>query len=260
MLPATKPKLISVVTPVFNGEKFVRDAIESVLKQEGACVEYIVVDGSSIDRTMNIVQEYKDCISLIVSEPDSGMYNAINKGFARASGEILCCLNSDDTYPQGTLKKVVSCFAEGEIDLCFGDCIYVDSENRELFRYKSMDLPYACISRLGRIPFAQPAAFWTRALFDRVGGFDESYRYVADTKFFFECLRHTEARRRHVADYLARFRVHSGGFSTKAATEMENEHRRALDELHIRPGPARLVVEAMLKWKNRKNILRRLVR
>jgi glycosyltransferase involved in cell wall biosynthesis len=251
---------VSVVTPVLNGQKYIRGTIESVLTQDGADIEYIVVDGGSTDRTLAIVREYEDQIALVLSEPDSGMYNAINKGFARASGDIFCYLNSDDIYPPGTIRKVVNCFAEGEIDLCFGDCIYVDSDDREQYRYEGVDLPYGWIARLGRIPFAQPTAFWTRSVFNNVGGFDESYRYVADTKFLLECLGRAGTRRRHIADYLARFRLHADGFTSKAAAEMKEEHRRVLKELGIRPGMSRLVVETVVKWKNLKNIVTKLVR
>jgi glycosyltransferase involved in cell wall biosynthesis len=255
-----KQPVVTVVTPVFNGEKYIRATIESVLAQQEATVEYILVDGASTDRTMQIVQEYAGQIRLVVSEPDRGMYNAINKGFARASGDIFCYLNSDDTYLPGTLKKVVDCFASEAVDLCFGDCIYVDSDDRELFRYTGVDLPYSWIARLGRMPFAQPTAFWTRALFEKVGGFDESYRYVADAKFFFECLRDAETRRRHIADNLATFRLHADGFTSRAAAEMDVEHHRVLKELGIRLGISRFASEAVLKWKNRKNIITKLVR
>jgi glycosyltransferase involved in cell wall biosynthesis len=256
---STQP-VVSVVTPVFNGERYVRRTIESVLAQDGVAIEYVVVDGASTDRTMEIVRAYAERISLILSEPDRGMYNAINKGFARTSGSILCYLNSDDTYLPGTLASVARCFAEQAIELCFGDCIHIDSNDREIFRSHGVDLPYRWITRLGRIPFAQQTAFWTRALFDKIGGFDESYRYVADTKFLFECLRHVEARKAHLPDYLACFRLHADALSTRVAAEMQGEHHRVLRELGIRPGFARLLAEAAVKWRNRKNIAQRLLR
>jgi glycosyltransferase involved in cell wall biosynthesis len=252
--------LVSVVTPVYNGEKYIRRTIESVLAQERAAIEYIVVDGASTDGTMKIVQEYSDRITTIVSEPDSGMYNAINKGFALASGTIFSYLNSDDTYLPGTIAKVVRCFADQALDLCFGNCIYVDATDRELFRYDGIDLPFNWIARLGRIPFAQQTAFWSKTLFDKVGGFDENYRYVADTKFLFQCLRLAQNNKIHVHEYLASFRQHVDAFSTRSAAEMAREHHRVLGELGMRPGLSRWVVEALVKWKNRKNIVNRLAR
>jgi glycosyltransferase involved in cell wall biosynthesis len=260
MDPSRRTTTVTVVTPVFNGEKYIRKTIESVLAQDYASIEYLVVDGASTDRTMQIVSEYEGKISTIISEPDRGMYHAINKGFARATGDILCYLNGDDTYLPGTIEKVVRCFAERAIDLCFGDCIYVGAEDQELFRYEGVELSYHGVARLGRIPFAQQTAFWTKALFHRVGGFDESYRYVADTKFFFECLRHVQTRRLHIPDYLATFRLHDEGFSRKAAAEMRDEHRRALRELAIRPGLSRFAYEALVKWRNRKNLAMKVLR
>jgi glycosyltransferase involved in cell wall biosynthesis len=256
----SKLKTVSVVTPVFNSETYVRDAIESVLRQVGVEVEHIIMDGASTDGTMSIVREYEDAISQVVSEPDTGMYNALNKGFARATGQILCYLNGDDSYNPETLSTVVACFADKSIDMCFGDCTYIDSAGNNLYEYQSVDWPYRRICQLGRIPFAQPAAFWSRRLFDRVGGFDETYRYVADTKFFFECLRHTHGRRQYIPKSLAKFRIHPEGFTVRVAQEMRREHSRALRELGIRPGPARLIAESRWKWKNRNAILTRLIR
>jgi asparagine synthase (glutamine-hydrolysing) len=250
---------VTVVTPVLNGEKYIRETIESVLTQRGPAIEYIIVDGGSTDRTMEIVSEYRSGIAAVFSARDSGMYSAINKGFRHSSGEILSYLNSDDRYLPGTIEKIASVFSEGTVDLCFGNCVYVDKEGRELFRYLGVDLSFEAIKRLGRIPFAQQTTFWTRQLYDRVGGFDESYRYSADAKFLFECLRHTQARRRYIDGYLASFRLHSEALSSKATAAMNEEHKCLLRELDIKPGLSHLFMEAAIKWRNRRNLGARLL-
>lgn len=250
---------ISIVTPVYNGERYLRRTIESVLQQNHPDVEYIVVDGASRDGTMAIVDEYRDRFAAVVSEPDTGMYNAINKGLALSTGEVQAYLNSDDVLVPDALRKVDEAFRDPGIDLCFANCIYIDPEDRELFRYDGVDLSFTNIRRLGRIPFAQQTAFWRRGLLQQVGGFDESYKYVADTRFLLECLRRTDGRKRHIDHYLAKMRLHDDAFSTKAARAMEEEHHRALQESGIRCGLGKWPLEAFVKWKNRANLLRKLL-
>lgn len=246
---------ISIVTPVFNGEKYIRRTIDSIVRQTHPDIEYIVVDGASTDNTMDIVREYGSQISKIISEPDSGMYDAINKGFSLASGKILAYLNSDDTYPPNALATVAHYFSINPGDICFGNCIFIDKEDREIFRYRAVDLTYANVCRLGRIPFAQPAAFWTRDLYDIVGGFDNTYKYVADTKFFLGCLKISNSGPKHIDDYLANFRLHDDAFSAVATQEMVNEHHRALNDFAIKVGVSRYALEAYVKWRNLTNLI-----
>lgn len=251
-----QPK-VSVITPVYNGERFIRRTIESVLGQNYKNVEYIVVDGASTDGTREILREYENKISRIISEPDTGMYDAINKGMKAAKGDILCYLNADDLFFPDTIELVRQRFEKYAIDLCFGNCLYIDENERELFRYDGVPLSYARAARLGRIPFAQQTAFWTKQLFHDIGGFDSSYKYVADTKFLMQCLRITEGRRAHVDQCLSMFRLHDNGFSSKVKDQMTQEHHLIMADLGIHPDPKGGLTNLWVKWKNRKNFLRR---
>lgn len=250
---------VSVITPVYNGERFIRRTIESVLGQTYKNVEYIVVDGASTDGTRAILQEYEHKISRIISEPDTGMYDAINKGMKAATGDILCYLNADDMFFPDTIELIKGCFEGNSIDLCFGNCLYVDENERELFRYDGVPLSFAKAARLGRIPFAQQTAFWTSQLFRDIGGFDSSYKYVADTKFLMQCLRATEGRRLHLRQYLSMFRLHNDGFSSKVKDQMTREHHLIMADLGISPDPMGGLTNLWVKWKNRNNFLRRWV-
>jgi len=103
---------ITVVTPVFNSAAYIREAIESVLGQGYSRLQYIIVDGGSTDGTMEIVNEYRDRVSLIISEADGGMYDAVAKGFEHATGDILCYINADDLFGSGGLKRVGEYFCD----------------------------------------------------------------------------------------------------------------------------------------------------
>lgn len=250
---------VSVITPVYNGERFIRRTIESVLGQTYKNIEYIVVDGASTDGTRAILREYENSIGKIISEPDTGMYDAINKGMKAATGDVLCYLNADDLFFPDTIDLVKDCFENNAVDLCFGNCLYIDENERELFRYDGVPLSFARAARLGRIPFAQQTTFWTKQLFADIGGFDSNYKYVADTKFLMQCLRATEGRRAYVRQYIAMFRQHDNGFSTKVKDQMTKEHHQVLADLGIHPAPKGGLTNLLVKWKNKKNFLRRWV-
>lgn len=249
---------VSVVTPIFNGARFLTRTLESIRAQTYPHVEHIVIDGGSSDGTMLIVEQFKDGIAHIVSEPDRGMYDAINKGFARATGSIFCYLNSDDIYEPDAIELVVKAMVMHNADLCIGNCIFIDQDDKEIRRYKGVPMDFDRARELCRIPFTQPTTFWTRSLHEAVGGFDLSLRYVADTKFFYEALRLSGRVPTHVDRYIARFRQHDEGFSTKAALAMEDEHRLVLSQIQAVPGAMRLAQELRVKWINRMNLLRSL--
>jgi glycosyltransferase involved in cell wall biosynthesis len=251
--------LVSIITPVFNGAKYIRRTIESILSQNYPNIQYIVMDGGSTDNTLNILNKYKNKIDLIISEPDQGMYDALNKGIKLSSGKILCYINADDYFFPDTINRVVTQFFQTNAMFVFGNCIYVDKFEHELYRYSGVDIPYHLVKRLGRIPFAQQSAFWIRDLYDEIGGFDQSYKYVADTKFFFECLRIVGDKKSHLNEFLSMFRQHDDAFSTKVCEQMRIEHDLVLTDLGLSTGYSRYIIEAIVKGRNYRNFIKRIL-
>lgn len=182
-----KPLKISVVTVCYNMEKTIEETLQSVLNQNYSNLEYIVVDGGSTDGTMNIIRKYQDKISLVISEPDNGMYDALRKGFNRASGDIFAWINADDEYLPWTFNYVNEIFSKfNTVNWIGGVPMFMDERRivTDLFpspgakkrkeiasgRYQSRMYGY----------LQQEGMFWRRSLYEKAGGLDINYRYAGD--------------------------------------------------------------------------------
>src|SRR5258706_2145222 len=122
---------VSIITVVYNNETFVADAITSVLQQDHTDIEYIIIDGASADNTMQVIHNYKDRISKIVSEPDNGLYDAMNKGVELATGDVIGILNSDDVYyDEHIISEVVKAFKDNSgIDAVYGNILFCKQDD-----------------------------------------------------------------------------------------------------------------------------------
>src|SRR5690349_19851549 len=119
---------VSLITVTFNSEKHLASCIESVVHQDYPNIEYIVIDGSSTDKTLSIIRDFSAGIDKLISERDGGMYDAINKGLRMATGDIIGVLNSDDILAApDTISKIVACFKEQAVDSLYGDLVYVEA-------------------------------------------------------------------------------------------------------------------------------------
>lgn len=197
--------MISVITPSFNQAQFLGETLESVRSQAYPRVEHIVIDGGSTDRSVDVIREHESALSFWVSEKDRGQSHAINKGFARATGEVLTWLNSDDTLLPGALQTVGQVFADHpDVDLVYGDFLYTDVDGRPMRRrhvYASM--MYETL--LYHDYLGQPAVFFRRRLLDQVGPVDESLYYCMDWDLFLKMWR--VCRPMHVPAVLATYRL-----------------------------------------------------
>lgn len=175
---------ISIITATYNSEKTIRDTIESVLRQSYPHFEYIIVDGASSDHTMDIVRSYEASFGerlRCISEPDGGLYDAMNKGIAMATGNIVGLLNSDDFYTEcNVLERIATAFEENETDAVYGDVHYVSPENlSKCVRYYSSRLFSRSWMRFGFMP-AHPSFYCKKDIYQRFGTFDTSYKVAAD--------------------------------------------------------------------------------
>ena len=218
---------ISVITPCLNSAVYIEQTVLSVLNQSYENVEHIIIDGGSTDGTLDIIRQYENSIYYWLSEPDYGMYDAINKGIRQARGDIFAYINSDDFYYPGALEFVARYFQDHpEVDLLYGDLNFVDAENGVLFRQRYPDFDLSRFQSMKYATIGQPAAFWRRRLWEIVGEFDTSLKMASDFDFF---IRAGQAGRlSHVPWVLAAFRVHEESM-TQHQLEVSNDE---VKELH----------------------------
>lgn len=213
--------LFSIVTPTLNRAQLLEHTVRSISEQTYPRVEHIVIDGGSTDETTDVLRRYEGRYNLRwVSEPDSGMYQAINRGMRLASGEILAYLNSDDLYFPWTLEVVAKAFHDKpNADAVFGDVINIDDEtaNQRLFLFQPFNLDF--IRRTGYL--VQPGVFWRRRLYQDQGPFDESLRYVADCDYWMRAgANHTFVK---VNEFLAVERNHGSTLHETDGARLESE-------------------------------------
>jgi glycosyltransferase involved in cell wall biosynthesis len=180
----TARPLVSIVTPTLNQGGFIEATIRSIQGQTYDRYEHIVVDGGSTDETLDILRRHEGSYPMRwLSEPDRGMYDAVNKGMRLATGEILCYLNSDDLYFPWTLETVVEAFLRHpEADLLCGDCLRVDPDAGSAYLlFQPPPFP-DYVRRTGYL--AQPTVFWRRRVWDDLGDFDAGLRFVADCDYW----------------------------------------------------------------------------
>ena len=212
---------VSLVTASFNAAATIDETIRSVLDQEGVDLEYIVCDGGSSDGTADIIRRHESRLAWWVSERDRGQVDAINKGFAHATGDVLGFLNADDVLAPGALKTVCATFAaEPDVDLVQGGVEWIDFEGRPLGTHLGdmTSLEDALdIFKVwwGNRQWVQPEVFYRRALKDRVGAFDERYHLAFDYDFWVRCFR-AGARVQRIREMLVRFRRHAAQKSVDA--------------------------------------------
>ncbi|AEE50761.1 glycosyltransferase family 2 protein [Haliscomenobacter hydrossis] len=203
---------ISIVTPAFNSAKTIRHTIESVARQTYPNVEYIVVDGGSRDATAAIVNRYSDVVDLFISEPDRGVYDAMNKGIRAATGDVIAILNSDDFYTHShVLEQIVAAFQQSKADSIYGDLQYVDPENTHqvIRHWESGD--YQRQSFLAGWMPPHPTFFVKREVYKRHGLFNLALKSSADYELMLRFLYKHEVSTAYVPDVLVRMRA--GGLS-----------------------------------------------
>lgn len=245
----SKTPRVSIITPSFNQGQFIEETVQSVLNQDFDEIEYIVVDGGSSDNTLAILQKYSDRISTIISEPDQGQGDAINKGFRLAQGEIVAWINSDDFYLPGVVRAAVQILdRHPEIGMVYGDGILIDAEGEILDWHH-----YRTLTSLDLLTFnvlLQPAVFMRRSVLDKAGLLDPSYQLVLDHDLWIRMSAHAQLL--HVAQFWAVERTHGAAKTIAAAAGFVAEAGRLIEQSAQNPllaeeiGSQRRLIDASL--------------
>ena len=219
---------ISIITVVYNNEKTIRDALESVLTQSFSDLEYIVIDGSSQDSTVSIIREYEDKLSYFISERDSGIYDAMNKGIRAAKGDVIGILNSDDLYYSRTvLEDVMIKFEEDHtLDIVYGNLVYVDQEDvgRVVRTWKSKQY-YLNFFEHGNVP-PHPSLFLRRKVYENVGLFDLNFRLAADYELMLRVFKSNCYKSLHIDKVFVKMRL--GGATNRDFRNVKLQNREVL--------------------------------
>lgn len=219
-------QLVSIITPSCNQARYLEQTIRSVLGQDYPCIEYIVIDGASADGSVELIQKYEDRLAYWVSEKDRGQADAINKGLARATGDIIAWLNSDDFYFPGAVASAVKAFeAHPDAGLVYGDTVAVD-ENGEFIHFpksaqwKPEDLLTFHI-------LGQPAVFMRRDVLSNAGFLDPSFHFLLDHHLWIRMASH--APMVYVPERWAAGRFHEAAKNVAQAAKFGEEAFRILD-------------------------------
>ncbi|MCS7010633.1 MAG: glycosyltransferase [Anaerolineales bacterium] len=210
---STSLPLVSIVTPSYNQARFLEETIRSVLAQDYPNLEYIIVDGGSQDGSVEIIQKYAHRLAWWISEKDRGHADALNKGFARARGEILAWLNSDDTYYPGAVRQAVEVLlAHPEVGMVYGDADITDAEGRIIGRFASRQTDYHKLLR-GSVHIPQATTFFRADLYRQVGPLSLDYFFAFDYDLWVKLAK--ISRLLYVPQRWATFRLHEAGKSVK---------------------------------------------
>jgi glycosyltransferase involved in cell wall biosynthesis len=179
---------ISIITPSFNQGTYLERTIQSVLSQEYSDLEFMILDGGSDDNSVEVIKRYESQLAYWVSEPDKGQAHAVNKGLARATGEVIGWLNSDDIYYPGALETVAEHFASHpDSQFVYGHANYINSQDEEIGPYQTRPWSYSELKHHCFI--CQPSTFFRREVVEQYGGLDESLDFCMDYEYWLRCGR-----------------------------------------------------------------------
>ena len=204
---------VSIITSCYNRASTIRDAIESVLNQDYADIEYIVIDAASSDGTLDIVRQYSGKITHIVSEKDNGIYEGLNKGIRLATGDVIGLLHSDDEfYATDTISQIVHEFESTGSDVVYGNGLFVRTSNKNYVVRDWISGGFESDSiRHGWLPL-HTTVFVKREVMQKVGQYNEEYKISADTDWLIRCLYKNHFRVSYLNEYIVRMCL--GGAST----------------------------------------------
>jgi len=222
---------VSVITAVYNARDTVSQALQSLFTQSYPAIESIVIDGASSDGTLQVLEALRPRLSVLVSEPDMGIYDALNKGIRRASGDVVGFLHADDEYAHPrAIAHVAAAFEDSAVDAVYGNLVYVRRDDTsKVLRYWRAGSFSSRALRRGWMP-PHPTFFVRREIYERLGDFDIQFRIAADYDSILRFLARGDVRVHYLDEVLVRMRL--GGASNRSLSNILRKSRE--DYLAVR--------------------------
>jgi len=252
--------LVSIITPSFNQMRYLEATIESVLGQDYPHIEYIIVDGGSTDGSVDVIQKHAGRLAWWVSEQDKGQTDAINKGFNRATGEILAWINSDDTYNPGAVSQAAKYLIENpEVGLVYADCNFIDEDDRVIGQFNAAQTDLRRL-REGYVHIPQQTMFFRAKYWQKLGPLDPSFYFAMDYDLWTRIAAHAPFK--YLAGQTwANFRLHTSGKTVAADDrcwpEMIRVHYRdggGLFSIIMAKYYLRKIIGPLWKWRIKKTV------
>ena len=219
---------ISIITVVYNNEKTIQDAMQSVLGQTYKNIAYVIIDGSSKDNTVNLIKEYKDQLGHFVSEKDNGLCDAMNKGIQACTGDVIGILNSDDLYQDSqVIAAVMEEFKNDKVlDIVYGDLVYVKSNdtNTIVRNWKSKEY-YKRFFENANVP-PHPALFVRSKVYKEAGLFDLQFKLAADYELMLRMFKKHNFKSKYINRLIIKMRL--GGATNQSYTNIVNQNKEIL--------------------------------
>ena len=217
---------ISIITVCYNSAKTIEDTLKSVANQKDVNIEHILIDGASTDETIKIIKQY-DSVTTLISEPDKGIYDAMNKGIALATGEIIGTLNADDFYANDhVLSEVSRIFLDPNINACYGDLVYVSEVNAaKTVRFWKSNNYKSGLFKSGWMP-AHPTFFVRKNVYEQLGKFNLNYKIAADFELLFRFIEKNKVKTRYLPKVLIKMRL--GGTTNKSISNIINQNKEII--------------------------------
>ncbi|MGN4932959.1 glycosyltransferase family 2 protein [Aeromonas rivipollensis] len=220
---------VSIITATYNSAATIHDTLASLECQTYPDIEYIIVDGASKDNTLEVIKQHCSRVSKIISEPDRGIYDALNKGIAVATGDIIGFLHSDDLFAsRESVANLVTAFKAGDYNAVYADLDYVDKENTDKIIRHWVSSPFNSFKlQLGWMP-AHPTFYMTKAMYERLGNFSLDFPIAADYDAILRYFKSGELKLSYLPQVLVKMRV--GGASNNS---FKNIKRKIKEEVVI---------------------------
>jgi len=205
-------KKISIITVAYNSERTISDTMQSLNAQNYDHIEHIIIDGASTDTTLEIIEKYRSADSIVISEPDDGIYDAMNKGVMMASGDIIGILNSDDVFAHpDVLSHIADALEPEEVDACYADIVFVKDNLRDVVRYyRSNNFSKERLA-YGWMP-AHPSLYVKSKLYENFGLYKSDYKIAADYEWIARLFNKHRIIAKYVPEVWVKMRM--GGVST----------------------------------------------